>query len=332
MTDIDVEKLRHSQIEKVKEFLDNQKEVISYEILPDEWNKKIRVDIEGSIHINQSDLCEGILFFKIRRLTGNFYFHGRNISRTSIPNIIKGNIIFEGDYQDNHNKSEGIGNDEETGLDGLQALTTKTPTKQDVVKRIKAAIADSIDYNHDIDVQEILDAVKKEWDEKSKFQLRIEFPKRKTKDYNSDKAYIQCDIYVHEDDNEPIKFNAIQKAYYLMFILKKDGLIVDDVTKADWTLVKKIYTQLANRVEKTYITDKETGKETEYKQGVSKNLFTISSIRSYLSEIRDIIHGRISYKSIANEFAIEGYRGKPFGVARATDEMRAEIREKFGLD
>ena len=61
-------------------------------------------------------------------------------------------------------------------------------------------------------------------------------------------------------------------------------------------------------------------------------LFTLESLRSYLSEIRTIIQKRIPYKSIANKFAIEGYRGQPFGVARATDEMRAEIKEKFGLD
>lgn len=316
----------------IGDFLSNQNLVSSYEITD---NKNWVVNVEGHLHLDQSDLDKnGELFFKIGRLTGNLYFHGTHLKQSVIPSELKGQIIFVQDEEELAKNRTQKGNSDEDEDLGMGLITTREMTKTEILSNLRTAIADALSsqYNDDVDIQEILDAVKKEWEDKDKYQLRIEFPQR-------NKAYIQCDIYVHDDDynvpedkRKPLKFNAIQTAYYLMFVLKKDGLIVDDVTKADWELVKNIYSKLSKRVEKTYITDKKTGKEIEYTQGVRKNLFTISSIRSYMSEIRDIIHDRISYRSIANEFAIEGYKGKPFGVARATDEMRAEIRKTFGLD
>lgn len=318
----------------IGEFLSNQNQVVSYEIADD---KNWVVNLEGNLHLDQSDLDKnGELFFKIGRLTGNLYFHGTHLHPSVIPSELKGQIIFVQDEEELAKNRSQMGNSDEDDQLGMGMLTNKELTKPEILSNLKSSIADTLysKYKDEIDIEEIIDAVKKQWEERDKFQLRIVFPERK------DKAYIKCEIYVNDDDynvpkgeqRKPLRFNAIQTAYYLMFVLKKDGLIVDDVKQEDWELVKNIYSKLTKRVEKTYITDKETGKEKEYTKGVKKKLFTIPSIRSYMSEIRDIIHERISYSSIANEFAIEGYKGKPFGVARATDEMRAEIREMFGLD
>ena len=324
----------------IGEFLSNQNQVISYDITDD---KNWVVNLEGNLHLDQSDLDKnGELFFKIGRLTGNLYFHGTHLHPSVIPTELKGQIIFVQDEEELSKNRSQKGNNEEDDQLGMGMLTNKELTKPEILSNLKSSIADILysKYNDEVDIQEVLDEVKKQWEERDKFQLRIVFPERKTKDYNTDKAYIQCEIYVNDDDynvpegeqRKPLRFNAIQTAYYLMFVLKKDGLIVDDVKQEDWELVKKIYSMLAHRVEKTYTKDKKTGKEIEYTKGVKKNLFTIPSIRGYMSEIRDIIRERISYSSIAKDFAIEGYKGQPFGVARATDEMRAEIREKFGLD
>ena len=318
----------------IGEFLSNQNQVISYDITDD---KNWVVNLEGNLHLDQSDLDKnGELFFKIGRLTGNLYFHGTHLHPSVIPTELKGQIIFVQDEEELSKNRSQKGNNEEDDQLGMGMLTNKELTKPEILSNLKSSIADTLysKYKDEIDIEEIIDAVKKQWEERDKFQLRIVFPERKNK------AYIKCEIYVNDDDynvpegeqRKPLRFNAIQTAYYLMFVLKKEGLIVNDVQKEDWELVKNIYSKLTKRVEKTYITDKETGQEIEYTKGVKKNIFTISSIRSYMSEIRDIIHERISYSSIANEFAIEGYKGKPFGVARATDEMRAEIREQFGLD
>ena len=318
----------------IEQFFANQKQVQSYEIID---NQNWVVNVVGSIHLVQSDLDKnGELWFKIGKLSGNLYFVGQHFKPSVIPTELDGEVIILRDEEELAKSKGQKGNSDEEDQLGMGMLTNKELTKPEILSNLKSSIADTLysKYKEEIDIEEIIDAVKKQWDERDKFQLRIVFPERKGK------AYIKCDIYVNDDDynvpegeqRKPLRFNAIQTAYYLMFVLKKEGLIVNDVQKEDWELVKNIYSKLTKRVEKTYITDKETGKEKEYTKGVKKNLFTISSIRSYMSEIRDIIHERISYSSIANEFAIEGYKGKPFGVARATDEMRAEIREKFGLD
>ena len=319
----------------IDEFFSNQEEKVPYEIVDDQnWI----VDIDGNLHLNQSDLDEGKLFFKIGKLSGNLYFHGKHMSPSVIPDQMDGDIIFVPEEEELARTRVQKGNNEDDELD-MGLLTNKKTPKKDIVSNLKSAFAETLssEYQDQIDILEILDEVKKDWEAQNKYNLIIDFPENKS--VYGNRFEIQCDIYVHEDDfnvpkekRKPLQLNAIQKAYYLMFILKKDGLILDDIKMDDCQLAKKIYTQLPKRVEKTHTKDKKTGKETEYNQGISKDNFQVSSIRGYVSEIRTAIHKRIPYINIANDFAIEGYKGQPFGVARATDEMRVQIREKFGLD
>ena len=52
----------------IEEYFSNKEEKVPYEIVDD---KNWIVDIDGNIHLNQSDLDEGKLFFKIGKLSGN---------------------------------------------------------------------------------------------------------------------------------------------------------------------------------------------------------------------------------------------------------------------
>lgn len=327
----DIPRREDDLTKQIEGFFNSQKEDISYSIVD---TRKGIVDVDGSLHLDQNDLDEnGELWFRIGRLTGNLYFHGKHFKPTVIPAELGGEVIFVQEETDSRGQ-KGNNKEEDDDLN-MGLLTKKEVSKEDIVSSIKSAVAGmfSSKYRQDIDIQEIIDAIKKDWEAQDKYNLKIDYPK-------TDSLNVYCNIYVHDDDfyvpegeeRKPLRFNAIQTAYYLMFILKKDGIVIDKLKKDDWELVKQIYTRLAHRVEKTYITDKDTGHEDEYTNGVMNQLFTLESLRSYLSEIRTIIQKRIPYKSIANKFAIEGYRGQPFGVAIATDEMRAEIREKFGLD
>ena len=318
----------------IEEFFSHQKEVSSFVIVD---NKEWVVDVEGSVHLDQNDLYDGELWFTIGKLSGNLYFNGQHFKPSVIPTELGGEVIILRDEEELAKSKGQKGNSDEEDEDlNMSLLTKKEITTEEIISNLKSSIGETISSKNgiDIDIQEILDMVKKDWESKEKYNLIIDFPKNQS--YN-----VHCDIYVHEDDynvpegmeKKPLKLNAIQKAYYLMVILNKDGIPVkEDISAKNWKLVQQIYSKLPGRVEKTYITNKSTKKTENYKLGVSKNMFKPNTFKGYFSEIRKILHERIPYQSIVNEFAIEGYKGEPFKIRRATDEMRAEIREKFGLD
>lgn len=309
----------------IGDFFSNQDDTKSHHIVDEEnWI----VDIDGDVHVYAEDLVDGELPFKIGKLSGNLYTHVRNFKPGLIPFDMDGEIIFVEDEETKGSQGNGGDGEDNDSHQQMELLTAKKPTASDVRTRLRAAIADSIAYGHGIDIMGLLDDVKKEMDSLDQFRLRIDFP-------DEDKKFIHCNIFVRDCDTEEedaLQFNAIQKSFYLLYILHKDGLSFDDIKKSHWELVKKIYSQLAGKVEKTYITDKETQEEVDYNDGVLKKLFSISTMRGYLTEIRAVIQQKISFKGVVDEFAIEGYKGKAFKVQRATDEMRNLIREKFGLN
>ena len=309
----------------IGDFFSNQDDAKSHQIVDEEnWT----VDIDGDIHIYKEDLVDGVLPFNIGKLTGNLYAHVRNFKPGVIPLDMDGEIIFvpdEGTMGSQGNDSDG---DDKDSNQQMELIRTKKPTTSDVRTKLRAAIADAIAYGEGIDIETLLGEVKDEMENREQFQLRIEFP-------DTGSNFIHCNIFVRESDKEDdgaLKFNAIQKAFYLLFILLKDGFVVDDLETSHWKMLKKIYSQLAGRVEKTYITNKKTNEEVEYTNGVLQKAFIPTTVRGYLTEIRAVIQEKISFKDIVDEFAIEGSKGKEFKIQRATDEMRELIREKFGLD
>lgn len=55
------------------------------------------------------------------------------------------------------------------------------------------------------------------------------------------------------------------------------------------------------------------------------------TINGYRKNIRTAIEKQISNKLLVDEFAVEGYKNEPVFVKRATPELRAQIKDGFGL-
>ena len=224
---------------QIKEFFSNQKQVESYEI-KDKTNWV--VDVEGSILLFESDLADGELFFKIGKLTGNLYCHCRHFKPSVVPTELGGEIIFVLDEEElakYRTNTSGSTNDDDP-FQGMQLITTKEPSKSSIttsiIKRLKTAIADSIDYGIDIDLDKLLAEVREEKkiNNTDKYKLRIKLKTRST-------GNIECRIYLWDVEDEPeeknghskkydkdeVKLTATQKAIYLMFIMEKEGLVSD---------------------------------------------------------------------------------------------------------
>lgn len=298
----------------IEEFFALQSGVVSYDIVDKtEWT----VNVEGSIHLDQSDLDEGELFFKIGRLSGNLYFHGEYFKQSVVPDELGGSIIIVDDNEGKHYANEN-GNDEEDTF-GMGLLTKKS--REQVVKLLETALTESLANGYDIDVQEILTRLSEDWKNRDKYQLRvvikeIEYGSAHNK-RKSDK--LECDFYISPSE-KPLKLLAIEKAVYLLFILHENGLKLN-MKKNHVELLRKIYNKLEDTVQDT-------------ENGIMNKEFLLvdTTLNGYRSHIRKEIQKRISNSKIVDEFAIEGEREKSFTVQRATEEMRAEIREKFGLD
>ena len=168
-----------------------------------------------------------------------------------------------------------------------------------------------------------------------KYKLRIKLKTRST-------GNIECRIYLWDVEDEPeekkghrrkydkdeLKLTATQKAIYLMFIMEKEGLVIDDISVANWKTAKKIYDKLYGRVEKIF-EDKDSNKL--YTKGISNKPFATERIRENLSYIRSAIKEKVSYREVIQFFAVEGEQNKKFKVQAATDELREQIRQAFGL-
>lgn len=75
----------------IDEFFASQPDVRSYEITD---IKNGVVNVDGSIHLNEADLDNGELFFKIAKLTGNLYCHCKHIKQSVVPAELGGEIVF----------------------------------------------------------------------------------------------------------------------------------------------------------------------------------------------------------------------------------------------
>ena len=305
---------------QIKEFFSNQKQVEKYDIVD---VKNWVVDVEGSILLFESDLADGELFFKIGKLTGNLYCHCRHFKPSVVPTELGGEVVFVLDEEElakYRTNTSGSTNDDDP-FGGMELLTAKKPSKSNIIKRLKTAIADSIDCGYDdIDLGDLRAEIEQERTNIDKYKLRITLDKR-----SSDN--IECRIYMSDSDDE-LKLNAIQKTIYLMFIMHENGIIVDDIRPDAWKMAKKIYDQMYGRVEKIF---EDEDSDELYTKGISKELFKISTIRGYISEIREAIKKKTPFKSVIDSFAIEGYKNAPFKVEKATDELREQIRQAFGL-
>lgn len=137
--------------------------------------------------------------------------------------------------------------------------------------------------------------------------------------------YSTYDIYVADGEEYKLDLTGIHKAVYLTYLLYKDGLRVEDTYGEFREITKRIYGSLpfADKNEK------ETGGIRDA-EGTTYDAFT-KTLRGYFTNIRDAVADKVADPLIAQDFAIEGFKGAPFGIAKTTPEIIAQIKEDFKL-
>ena len=303
----------------IEEFFSHQKEVSSFVIVD---NKEWVVDVEGSVHLDQNDLYDGELWFSIGKLSGNLYFNGQHFKPSVIPTELGGEVIILRDEEELAKSKGQKGNSEDDDQLRMGVITHKS--REQVVKQLETALTESLANGYDIDVQEILTRLSEDWKNKDKYQLRVMIEDIEY-DYGSYKRKsdkLECEFYISPSE-KPLNLSAIEKATYLLFIFHEGGISPSNIKTNHIRVWRKIYSKLAHSVQ-----DNDNGLLSED----FMDNYKPTTLNGYRSKIRKEIHKRISNSKIVDEFAIEGEEGTPFKVQRATDEMRAEIRKKFGLD
>ena len=135
-----------------------------------------------------------------------------------------------------------------------------------------------------------------------------------------------CDIYVAEGEEYKLDLTAGEKAVYLTFMLYEDGIRIKDTAESSFrSITQKIYNQLPddNKCEKTAGGILDTG-------DVIYEIYE-KTLRGDISYIRAEIDDKIANPLIAQDFAIEGFKDKEFGISYSTPELRAQIKQAFDL-
>ena len=135
-----------------------------------------------------------------------------------------------------------------------------------------------------------------------------------------------CDIYVADGEDYKLDLTAGEKAVYLTFMLYEDGIRIKDTAESSFrSITQKIYNQLPddNKCEKTAGGILDTG-------DVIYEIYE-KTLRGDISNIRAEIDDKIANPLIAQDFAIEGFKNKEFGISNSTPELRAQIKQAFGL-
>lgn len=298
----------------IDEFFANQPDVRSYEITD---IKNGVVNVEGAIHLNEPDLDNGELFFKIEKLTGNLYCHCKHIRQSVVPTELGGEIVFVPNEEELWKNKQASTQDED--VLGMGMLTTAPPSQASVTQKFADLISICIANGYDIDIEDIKKKLDTEWDNRDKYKLRVVIKKDKDKIYNF--YYLTCKIYV-SDDAETLNLSAVEKAFYLAFILMEEGVTLEDITPAFIDTARKIYSQMPDKTIKS-------GGLMDENFIWSDNLSR--TINGYRKNIRTAIEKQISNKLLVDEFAVEGYKNEPVFVKRATPELRAQIKDGFGL-
>lgn len=137
--------------------------------------------------------------------------------------------------------------------------------------------------------------------------------------------YKSYDIYVADGEEYKLDLTGIHKAVYLTYLLYKDGLRVEDTFGEFREITKIIYGGLpfADKNEK------DTGGIRDA-EGTTFDAYT-KTLRGYFTNIRDAVADKVADPLVAQDFAIEGFKGAPFGIAKTTPEIIAQIKEDFKL-
>lgn len=292
----------------IDDFFANQKEVESYKITD---RQKGIVAIVGSIHLDQSNLDNGQLFFKISSMTGNLFFHGRFFHPSVVPDEMGGEIIFVLDEKEQMKNKMEDSSDDEDNL-GMGYLTDKVRPIVKIQQDLEDILTECISLTTPIDIEGIFKKLRNDWNNKDNYKLVFEG--EKTISGNN----VTCEFYITFHDNKySLKLSAIEKALYILFILHKDGLMLIPSPKFK-NMLKEIYSQIYPRVQ-------------DDKNGIMGGNFSESALNSCRNKIRNAIKEHISNAKLVDLFAIEGFKVDVNKVAKATDELREQIRGLFTL-
>lgn len=294
----------------INEFFNNQNYEISYEIVDD---KNWVVNVDGNLHLNQSDLDEGKLFFKIGKLAGNLYFYGKHMSPSVIPDKMSGEIIFVPDEKELAKTRGQKGNNQDDELD--MGLLRAKPTKAQLYKKLEEIMSEAVYNNYDFDIDKLVSELKSKAIKEAGYNLKIEFGKK-----TQNSQLYTCKIYV-DDSGEPLNLSAIETAVYLTFMLFEDGIKPDYLTPKFYERIRGIYQKLSDTVQDW----------SETSGGVLVKEFDVATLNGHRSMIRSALKQHISNKNVVDKFAIEGEKNKPFKVGKATDDIRNQIKSTFGV-
>ena len=309
---------------QIKEFFESQEQVEKYDIVD---VKNWVVDVEGSILLFESDLADGELFFKIGKLTGNLYCHCRHFKPSVVPTELGGEVVFVLDEEElakYRTNTIGSTNDDDP-FGGMQYLTNKTPTKEEVESELRKILSKCGEI--EIDIDKIKRELKDDWSNRDNCQLVLEIVKDeskikkayKYKNLDDNDKNLDCEFYVVDANSKTkLDISAIEKAVYILFILHKEGLELN-LRTSHLNELRKIYSQIAGRVQ-------------DDANGIMGNNFAITTLNGYRSGIRKALKAKFSHERVIDLFAIEGYKEQPCYVLKATDEIREQIRQAFGLD
>lgn len=310
----DVVRKEHDITIQIDDFFARQPDVQSYEIT-DVKNGVVKV--AGSVHLNESDLDDGELFFKIAKLIGDLYCHCNRIRQSVVPTELDGEIIFVPNEEEQWKNKQTSAQEED--VLGMGMLTTAPPSQASVTQKFADLISICLANGYDIKIDNIKQRLSNEWTNKDNYQLKVTINKKKRPGY--DFYNLTCDVYV-SDEEQPLNLSAVEKAFYLAFMVMEEGVTLEDITPAFIDTVRKIYFQIPDKTIKS-------GGLMDENFIWSDNLSR--TINGYRKNIRTAIEKQISNKLLVDEFAVEGYKNEPVFVKRATPELRAQIKDGFGL-
>lgn len=213
---------------------------------------------------------------------------------------------------------------EETGVGStlLQCITVHTKEKE--LAKIEDILEECALYGIDIDPYELMDIHKKVGKKERKtYELKIKIDKGKENEGKNGvwDSRRTCDIWLVDNAGKeyPIDLNAQLKALYLTFILfnNGDGIKLSDIKTNDefYNIFKHICERL--RSVNNIPSKEELEKEVRGKRNKIKKAISNDTNGDKTAEMR---------------FGIEGEEGKEYRVAGSTDDHRADIKEKFGIE
>ena len=190
-------------------------------------------------------------------------------------------------------------------------------------KKLEKILRECAVLGIELDIDRIKEKVANDLKKSVDYKLIIK--KQRNNLRNRTIEYNTYDIYVAEGEEYKLDLTGIHKAVYLAYLLYKDGLRVEDSFGEFREITKKIYGHLpfADKNEKL------TGGIRDA-EGTTFDAYT-KTLRGYFTNIRDAISDKVADPLVAQDFAIEGFKGAPFGIAKTTPEIIAQIKEDFML-